>query len=162
MTAPDEFDALLEPAPTAVPPAAPPAVGVPPAASPPAPPPAHPGHTLGGHVEHPPLGAAELQAQPSWDEFVAGWPLYRDPVACAVIAGAALGALGVFVVLRRAVFVTATLSQAAGLGVAPPSVVRDLLTARGRYRGVRAPGWGLTLAAVHYPPGALAPGASAG
>jgi len=51
---------------------------------------------------------------------------------------------------------------AAGLGVAPPSIVRDLLAARGRYRGVRAPGWGLTLAAVHYPPGALAPGASAG
>jgi zinc transport system permease protein len=34
-----------------------------------------------------------------------------------VLAGAGLGALGVFVVLRRAVFVTATLSTAAGLGV---------------------------------------------
>ena len=32
-----------------------------------------------------------------------------------------------------------------------------LLAARGRYRGVRAPGWGLTLAAVRYPPGALPP-----
>ncbi len=42
---------------------------------------------------------------------------------------------------------------AAGLGVAPPAAVRDLLAARGRYRGVRAPGWGLTLAAVRYPPG---------
>jgi tRNA pseudouridine38-40 synthase len=39
----------------------------------------------------------------------------------------------------------------AGLGVAAPSVVRDTLEARGRYRGVRAPGWGLTLAAVSYP-----------
>jgi tRNA pseudouridine38-40 synthase len=46
---------------------------------------------------------------------------------------------------------------AAGLGVAPPAVVRDLLAARGRYRGVRAPGWGLTLAAVRYPPGVLPP-----
>ncbi len=44
---------------------------------------------------------------------------------------------------------------AAGLGVAPPAVVRDLLAARGRYRGVRAPGWGLTLAAVRYAPDAL-------
>jgi len=43
----------------------------------------------------------------------------------------------------------------AGLGLAPPSVVRDLLGARGHYRGVRAPGWGLTLAAVRYPPGLL-------
>ncbi len=40
---------------------------------------------------------------------------------------------------------------AAGVGAAPPAVVRDLLAARGRYRGVRAPGWGLTLARVTYP-----------
>jgi tRNA pseudouridine38-40 synthase len=42
---------------------------------------------------------------------------------------------------------------AAAVGAAPPTVIRDLLAARTRYRGVRAPGWGLTLAAVHYPPG---------
>jgi tRNA pseudouridine38-40 synthase len=39
---------------------------------------------------------------------------------------------------------------AAGLGRAPATIVRDLLAAGGRYRGVRAPGWGLTLAAVAY------------
>jgi tRNA pseudouridine38-40 synthase len=39
---------------------------------------------------------------------------------------------------------------AAGLGIAPTTIVRDLLAAGGRYRGVRAPGWGLTLAAVAY------------
>jgi tRNA pseudouridine38-40 synthase len=44
---------------------------------------------------------------------------------------------------------------AAGLGLAPPTHLRDLLAARGRYRGVRAPGWGLTLASVSYPPGTL-------
>jgi tRNA pseudouridine38-40 synthase len=43
----------------------------------------------------------------------------------------------------------------AAVGRAPPTVIRDLLAARGRYRGVRAPGWGLTLAAVRYPPGLL-------
>jgi tRNA pseudouridine38-40 synthase len=42
-----------------------------------------------------------------------------------------------------------------GLGLAPPEIVRDLIQARGRYRGVRAPGWGLTLARVLYPPGTL-------
>jgi len=47
---------------------------------------------------------------------------------------------------------------AAGLGATSPDVVRALIEARGRYRGVRAPGWGLTLAAVRYPPGALGPG----
>jgi tRNA pseudouridine38-40 synthase len=41
----------------------------------------------------------------------------------------------------------------AGVGRAPPELVRELLAARGRYRGVRAPGWGLTLARVTYPPG---------
>jgi tRNA pseudouridine38-40 synthase len=44
---------------------------------------------------------------------------------------------------------------AAGLGLAPTTVVRDLLTRRERYRGVRAPGWGLTLVSVSYPPGTL-------
>jgi tRNA pseudouridine38-40 synthase len=42
-----------------------------------------------------------------------------------------------------------------GVGLATPVVVRDLLVERKRYRGVRAPGWGLTLAAVVYPAGAL-------
>lgn len=44
---------------------------------------------------------------------------------------------------------------AAGVGVAPTSTIRDLIAAGRRYRGVRAPGWGLTLAAVRYPPGVL-------
>lgn len=42
---------------------------------------------------------------------------------------------------------------AAGLGLTPTTELADLLAARGRYRGVRAPGWGLTLARVSYPPG---------
>lgn len=41
---------------------------------------------------------------------------------------------------------------AVGLGLAAPEIVRELIAGRGRYRGVRAPGWGLTLAAVVYPP----------
>ncbi len=43
-------------------------------------------------------------------------------------------------------------AAAVGLGLAPPSVVAELIAARGRYRVVRAPGWGLTLAAVAYQP----------
>jgi tRNA pseudouridine38-40 synthase len=42
---------------------------------------------------------------------------------------------------------------AAGLGLTPPGRMAELLAARDRYRGVRAPGWGLTLTAVSYPPG---------
>jgi zinc transport system permease protein len=60
------------------------------------------------------------EAAPTWADFVAGFQLgiYRDPVVCGVLAGLVLGVLGVFIVLRRAVFVTAVVSQSAGLGVA--------------------------------------------
>jgi zinc transport system permease protein len=55
---------------------------------------------------------------PSFHDFLAAWELFRDPVLAGVIAGATLGYLGVYIVLRRMVFVSAALSQAAGLGVA--------------------------------------------
>ncbi len=58
------------------------------------------------------------EEQPTWHDFVDNWTLYREPVLCGVTAGAVLGVLGVFVVLRRAVFVTAAVSQSAALGVA--------------------------------------------
>ena len=55
---------------------------------------------------------------PTLHDFFAAWELFRDPVLAGVIAGATLGYLGVYIVLRRMVFVSAALSQAAGLGVA--------------------------------------------
>ncbi len=64
--------------------------------------------------------------------------------------------------LRAMVRTLVGTAVAAGLGVAAPAVVRELLSARGRYRGVRAPGWGLTLAAVRYAPEALPRGRRAG
>jgi zinc transport system permease protein len=94
----DEFDAILT-APSA-------------STAPPSPAPAaHRAHDVATHSHM----AVEA---PSFAQFADNWSLYRDPILCAVLSGAGLSALGVFVVLRRAVFVTATLSQAAGLGVA--------------------------------------------
>jgi zinc transport system permease protein len=58
------------------------------------------------------------EAAPSWSDFVAAWDLYRDPVVCAGVAGLVLGFLGVYVVLRRMVFVSAAVTQSAALGVA--------------------------------------------
>jgi hypothetical protein len=46
---------------------------------------------------------ASVQATPRVADFLANLELYRDPIACAVLAGAGLGALGVFAVLRRAI-----------------------------------------------------------
>jgi zinc transport system permease protein len=55
---------------------------------------------------------------PSWETFLAAWDLFRDPLLCAVAAGTVLGFLGVYVVLRRMVFVSAAVTQSSALGVA--------------------------------------------
>lgn len=44
---------------------------------------------------------------------------------------------------------------AIGLGLSPPCRLGEMLAAGGRYRGVRAPGQGLTLVSVAYPGGFL-------
>ncbi len=59
-----------------------------------------------------------LETTASWDLFWSSWALFRDPLLVAAIAGTVLGYLGVFIVLRRMVFVAAALSQSAGCGVA--------------------------------------------
>ncbi len=53
----------------------------------------------------------------SWQEFVTAFSLFREPIAAGAAAGAGLGVLSVFIVLRRVVFLSATLAQSAGLGV---------------------------------------------
>jgi zinc transport system permease protein len=55
---------------------------------------------------------------PTWAGFTAAWSLFRDPVLCALVAGATLGFLGVYIVLRRMVFVSVAVTQASALGVA--------------------------------------------
>lgn len=44
--------------------------------------------------------------------------LFAAPIACAAMAGLCLGVLSVFIVLKRMVFISAAVSQCAGLGVA--------------------------------------------
>jgi zinc transport system permease protein len=96
-----DFDSLL------VPSASTPALPSPASSASPSPAAEAASSARAGHEEH-----------PTWQDFAANWELYRDPVVCGVVAGAVLGMLGVFVVLRRAVFVTAAVSQSAALGVA--------------------------------------------
>jgi len=64
-----------------------------------------------GHVD-------TLDATPTWHEFWDGWSMYREAVYSGAIAGLTLGFMSVYVVLRRMVFVSAAVTQAAGLGVA--------------------------------------------
>ena len=54
----------------------------------------------------------------SLSAFIDGWELFREPTLAGAMAGALLGVLGVYVVLRRMVFLSAAVSQTAGLGVA--------------------------------------------
>src|SRR5581483_4058397 len=51
-------------------------------------------------------------------DFWAGRDLWREPMIAGVLAGAILGYIGVFVVLKRIVFVSAALSEISGVGVA--------------------------------------------
>ena len=58
------------------------------------------------------------EAGPTIGEFFAAWELFREPSLTGAMAGMMLGMLGVYVVLRRMVFLAATVSQAASFGVA--------------------------------------------
>ncbi len=58
------------------------------------------------------------EAAPTIGEFFAAWELFREPSLTGALAGMMLGILGVYVVLRRMVFLAATVSQAASFGVA--------------------------------------------
>jgi len=55
---------------------------------------------------------------PTWQTFVDGLEIFLDPMVCGAAAGLVLGFLGVYVVLRRMVFVSAAVTHSAGLGVA--------------------------------------------
>ena len=50
--------------------------------------------------------------------FWESWFLWRDPMAAAMIAAALCSFVGVYIVMKRIVFVSAALSQASGVGVA--------------------------------------------
>ena len=54
----------------------------------------------------------------SFQEFVRSYFLWRDPMIVGAVSGAICGFIGVYVVLRRIVFVGAMLSQVSSLGVA--------------------------------------------
>lgn len=63
----------------------------------------------------------------AWGAFLGAREIWRDPLAAAVIAGALLGFLGVYVVLRRTVFVSAALTQLSTLGLIAAIVLEEQL-----------------------------------
>lgn len=61
--------------------------------------------------------------------FFENFTLWRDAVAAAVISGAALGFLGVWVVLKRMVYVPLALTQVSSAGVIAAFLLHDVLDA---------------------------------
>jgi zinc transport system permease protein len=57
--------------------------------------------------------------------FLAAREIWAIPLAASVVAGAMLGALGVYVVLRRTVFVSAALTQLSTLGMVATLLVEE-------------------------------------
>jgi zinc transport system permease protein len=85
---------------------------------------------------------------PTLRQFLDAWELFHDPVVAALVAGAVLGWLGVYIVLRRVVFVSAALSQAAGLGVALAFYLQSAVGATGLAGDPLACATALTLATM--------------
>ena len=61
----------------------------------------------------------------SLHDFLAAREIWEVPLAASVVAGALLGFLGVFVVLRRTVFVSAALTQLSTLGLVASLIVEE-------------------------------------
>ncbi len=61
----------------------------------------------------------------SLHDFLAAREIWEVPLAASVVAGALLGFLGVFVVLRRTVFVSAALTQLSTLGLVATLLVEE-------------------------------------
>ena len=75
----------------------------------------------------------------SWHELFANLPIFKDAIITGGLAGALLGFIGVHVVLRRMVFASSAIAQAAALGVAlsfwMPIVIDPVRHAAGHQAG---------------------------
>lgn len=63
----------------------------------------------------------------AWSDFLAARDIWQVPLAASLLSGALLGALGVYVVLRRTVFVSAALTQVSTVGLVAALLVEERL-----------------------------------
>jgi len=87
-------------------------------------------------------------------DFWAAHEIWRDPLLASVIAGGLLGFLGVYVVLRRTVFVSAALTQLSTLGLIASLLIEEQLGVEAEHASVQ-----LAVAVVFSVAGALILGA---
>src|SRR5450432_601049 len=81
---------------------------------------------------------ARLMEASSWQELWANIAIFKDAIWAAGLAGALLGFIGVHVVLRRMVFASSAIAQAAALGVALSFWVPALIDPIGHAAGPAA------------------------
>ncbi len=87
-------------------------------------------------------------------DFWAAHDIWRDPLLASLIAGGLLGFLGVYVVLRRTVFVSAALAQLSTLGLIAALLLEERIGVEVEHAGVQ-----LAVALVFSVAGALILGA---
>lgn len=80
--------------------------------------------------------------------FFDAWELFREPTLAGAVAGLVLGVVGVWIVLRRMVFLSAALSQVAGLGVALAFLLSGWLSEEGLGEASLLPGLGAILLTI--------------
>jgi zinc transport system permease protein len=73
----------------------------------------------------------------AWGDFLAAQEIWREPLVASVVAGALCGFLGVYVVLRRTVFVSAALTQLATLGIIVALLLEESLGVPVEHAGVQ-------------------------
>jgi zinc transport system permease protein len=73
----------------------------------------------------------------AWTDFFAAREIWREPLLASVVAGALCGFLGVYVVLRRTVFVSAALTQLSTLGLIAALLTEESLGVEVEHAGVQ-------------------------
>ena len=73
----------------------------------------------------------------AWEGFFAARDIWRDPLIASVLAGALCGFLGIYVVLRRTVFVSAALTQLSTLGIIAALILEESLGVEAEHAGVQ-------------------------
>ncbi|HEX9289500.1 MAG TPA: metal ABC transporter permease, partial [Anaeromyxobacteraceae bacterium] len=73
----------------------------------------------------------------AWNDFLAAREIWREPLLASLVAGALCGFLGVYVVLRRTVFVSAALTQLSTLGLIAALILEESLGVEVEHTGVQ-------------------------
>jgi zinc transport system permease protein len=73
----------------------------------------------------------------AWQEFLGAQDVWRDPLIASIVAGGLCGFLGIYVVLRRTVFVSAALTQLSTLGLIAALILEETAGVEVEHAGVQ-------------------------